>query len=138
MGETEIEEMFERIQMNESFEFYLEIDDEINIDNVTLPPMLLQPFLENSVKHGIAYLDHGGIIRLKIWQEENGMHVKIVDNGIGRLESRKRQKDSLRSYKSHGTDLVKKRIELLNRIGYEIRLTVTDLEEGYEVYLIIH
>ncbi|MCB9313078.1 MAG: histidine kinase [Lewinellaceae bacterium] len=129
---------FERIQMNESFEFYLEIDDEINIDNVTLPPMLLQPFLENSVKHGIAYLDHGGIIRLKIWQEENGMHVKIVDNGIGRLESRKRQKDSLRSYKSHGTDLVKKRIELLNRIGYEIRLTVTDLEEGYEVYLIIH
>ncbi len=129
---------FERIQMNENFEFVLKIDDEVNIDNVTLPPMLLQPFLENSVKHGIAYLDQGGIILLKIWQEDTGLHVKIIDNGVGRIESRKRQMDSLRSYKSHGTDLVKKRIELLNGIGYGIGLTVTDLDEGYEVYLIIH
>lgn len=128
---------FERIQLNQSFEFITEIDEEISPDSVSLPPMLIQPFLENAVKHGVAYRESGGEVRLKVSQNEQGLLISIRDNGIGRHASRIRQEESLKSYKSYGTDLVQRKVDLLNQLGYHISISYTDLDPGLEVQVFI-
>lgn len=129
---------FERIQKNNSFEFRMQVDDDINIDGVSVPPMLIQPFLENAVKHGVAFLEEGGLVELIIRQQDSALEVLVRDNGIGREEAAKHREHSLRTHKSHGGDLVRERIRLLNRMGYQIDFEQKDLEPGLEVRLFLH
>lgn len=129
---------FERIQQNQSFQFITDIDPQIDPDAISLPPMLIQPFLENAVKHGIAYLETGGVILLKVRYGQDGLSITIRDNGIGREASRKKQEGSLKAYRSYGSDLVRLKVDLLNELGYHIHVEYTDLEPGLEVHIFIH
>lgn len=129
---------FEMIQLNQSFQFITDIDPHIDPDAISLPPMLIQPFLENAVKHGVTYKEEDGLILLKIRHMEDGLAITIRDNGIGREASRKKQEDSLKSYRSYGSDLVRHKVALLNELGYQISVEYTDLEPGLEVHIFIH
>jgi hypothetical protein len=128
---------FERIQANNNFEFDIYIDPNIDLDITTIPPMLLQPFLENAVKHGISYLHQGGVIELRIEAVGDNIRFIIRDNGVGRSESKRRQEESLRSYKSYGAELVMTKVEMLREMGYFIELYTKDLDEGFEVTILI-
>ena len=129
---------FERIQKNNSFDFRMHVDDDINIDGVSLPPMLIQPFLENAVKHGVAFLEKDGLVELEVRQQDQGLEVIVRDNGIGREASARHQEQTLRSHRSHGGDLVRKRIKMLNNMGYQISIEQRDLDPGLEVRLFFH
>jgi LytS/YehU family sensor histidine kinase len=129
---------FERMQMNDKFDFVVDVDDELDIDQLHIPPMLLQPLLENAVKHGVSYLEAGGIVALELKEEGEGFIVFIRDNGVGREESKRRQRASLRAYRSHGSELVHEKIRLLNECGYAVSVTELDLAPGMEVQLHFH
>lgn len=60
-----------------------EIDVQPEILNMKIPPMLIQPIIENSIKHGISPLIEGGKIYLKIWKGKNALHIEIGDTGVG-------------------------------------------------------
>jgi len=99
-------------------------------ENIMLPPMLVQPIIENSVKHGIRNLEHMGQINIDFTLESDTLLITIEDNGVGR-EFTKALK--IPGHKSLGLNVIKQRLDLLNEKTNTLthRLEVTDLyDEG--------
>ncbi len=101
-----------------------------NILNKTIPPLILQPFVENAIKHGILPKNNDGWIKIKISETDDIITCLITDNGIGRKESIQRKQQSIPANKSRGLELIKNRVEVLNQLGYHIQITFIDPDEG--------
>jgi two-component system LytT family sensor kinase len=95
-------------QLRFNFKYQITIDPNLDIDNIEIPSMLLQPFIENAVKHGVASLNSVGQINIIIFKTNDDLILKIEDNGKGF--------DTSKINKGLGFDLSTKRIALLNKI----------------------
>ena len=73
----------ERARMENPFEIEYKIDEDLEIDFIEIPPMLLQPFVENAIKHGLHNLDYQGKLSLYFKEKSGFIEVEIVDNGNG-------------------------------------------------------
>lgn len=102
----------EALRMNHKFDYYIDIADNIDTENILVPPLLLQPFVENSIWHGIAEKQGAGKIFIEIKREDDMISCVIEDNGVGL--KRKQVQDE--KQKSLGMKITSSRIELLNRI----------------------
>ncbi len=122
---------FEQLQYKDKFDYKVIIDDSIDVEDIKIPPMIIQPFIENSIKHGLLNKDQKGqlIVEFKL-QNEDELVVEITDNGIGRSRAEHMAKLSIKPYKSYGTKLVASRIELLKTLGDEIDIHIEDLISG--------
>jgi two-component system, LytTR family, sensor kinase len=94
-------------QLRFGFKYYLTVND-INIYETEIPSMLLQPLIENAVKHGISSLKENGIINVEFSKNNNDLVVKVQDNGAGFVYN-----EDLSGY---GLKLTRDRIKLLNQI----------------------
>lgn len=110
-----------------NYEFRIDNHDLLN---KTIPPLILQPFVENAIKHGILPNNQDGWIKISISETDDVITYLIVDNGIGRKESIQRKQQSIPANKSRGLELIKNRVEVLNQLGYHIEITFIDPEEG--------
>lgn len=111
----------EQMRYDNKFDFDIKIDKKLDIDEVSVPPMLLQPFLENSIKHGIANLNNQGRISINIDKKEDVINCTIIDNGVGRNATNKRTEE--KEHKSMGIQLVRERLlnyKKENHIAYSI------------------
>jgi hypothetical protein len=109
----EIEQLQEYIaleQLGLEFRFELHIDPSLNLNSVDFPPMLLQPTIENAVKHGVGDLGQKGIIWLSLFKKGNDLLITIKDNG--KLISDKPSKLG----SGHGIALTKERVEILGKL----------------------
>lgn len=105
----------EGMRFGNTFDYFLNINKEINLKDVKIPPMLLQPFVENAIWHGLMHKDGEKVLSIEIGTEPNDMvSVKIKDNGIGRIAANQR-KLTQDKRKSYGMDITQKRIELINQ-----------------------
>lgn len=95
-------------QLRFGFSYRVLVAPDIDSQNTEVPPMLLQPFIENSVKHGIASLKEAGTIQVFIRRAQNDIFIEISDNGKGFNPSV--------CYPGKGLKLSKNRISLLNTI----------------------
>lgn len=95
-------------QLRFNFKYEITTDPNLDLNNIEIPSMLLQPFIENAVKHGIASLNCEGQINIAIFKNDNDLFLRIEDNGKGF--------DTSKSYEGLGFDLSNKRIALLNKI----------------------
>lgn len=108
-------------QLRMPFAFSIDTDDGINMANTDIPGMLLQPFVENAVKHGVSALKEGGMIRVTIQKEGEGLGFIVQDNGPGMQDLHKNKEIS-----GMGLSIVARRVKLLNEmygeslIGYVI------------------
>ncbi len=105
----------EKLRFDEDFEYNLQVDDELLEINPELPGMLVQPFIENSIKHGL--LHKAGEKRLIVKFEIGGqqeIRVTIDDNGIGRKKSEELNSKRRRSSPSFATEAILSRIKLIN------------------------
>lgn len=98
-------------QLRFGFTYQVNIADDLDPDNVEIPSMLLQPFVENAVKHGIAEKETNGKIAVSIQKQNQNLIIKITDNGNGF--------DTSKNYEGYGLQLSKNRISLLNTIYKE-------------------
>lgn len=98
----------EQMRHNNKFSFSIEMDKDIESDNLLIPPMILQPFLENAIKHGVSALSEDGIIKLYIYKNKDILVIEIIDNGVGLHAAGKQQ--SKQTHKSMGLQLVKDRL----------------------------
>ncbi len=92
------------------FRFELIIDPELNIDTFEIPPMLLQPSVENAVKHGVADMGQQGIIQLSLFKQANDLLILIKDNG------KPSNNHTTKPGTGHGITLTKERIEILGKL----------------------
>jgi len=106
---------FEKNRCEVPFNYSISIDEQLDIEEAVIPPMLIQPFIENAIKHGVDHLKKLGNITLDFnILNEKVLQVKIIDDGIGREQSAKLRKEKSRS--SLGVKLVNDRINLYNDV----------------------
>lgn len=125
----------ERMRFPEKFDYTVEVDPSIELHETQIPPMLLQPFVENSIKHGIMSLDADGLISVHIEREdEDYLKVHIRDNGIGIEESKKRKANRPTDHVSKGMQITLDRLALFARMTQkEYSLNIQEIKEGVEV-----
>lgn len=119
----------EKMRFDEMFDYSVICDNDIDPDTTLIPPMLLQPIIENSIKHGIQPLKYRGIINVEI-VKINDVSIKCIieDNGIGRSKSSELNKRSKVNNDSIGLKITKERLEILNNnYGGNFNINIIDL-----------
>ena len=121
------------LRYGQPFEYELTVADDLEDDLIGLPAMLVQPYVENALEHGIRLVEAG---RVTIAfssppDDEDVLRIVIADNGVGRAKAGARKALTKRSHRSMGTEITKNRLELLNR-DKQTTTTVTydDLVDG--------
>lgn len=104
----------EKNRFGEKFRFEIQVAPEIDQEETQIPSMLLQPYIENAIWHGIMPKEEGGTVTINISGQNNGsLLIRIIDDGVGIDNSLAAKKDG---HQSKGMDLTKERINLLNKI----------------------
>ncbi|AOW21135.1 sensor histidine kinase [Urechidicola croceus] len=103
----------EQMRITGGFEYVVNVDEEINLEAVKVPPLFLQPFIENSIWHGLAQIKGEKKICLKITKEEGSIRCVIIDNGIGINKAKKETHKKINRRKFFGTKATENRIRLL-------------------------
>ena len=106
----------EKLRMKDTFDFTIEIDPTIEADKFYIPPMLLQPYIENAIKHGIATKKGDGLISIKISLAGDNLYCTVEDNGIGRRTAAELSINSQQN--SVATQLTMERFEHLKKLGF--------------------
>ncbi len=105
----------EALRFNESFDYEITVDKELDPDAVEIPALLVQPFVENAIIHGLLNKPDGNKkLHIHFSKGEASVICTIEDNGIGRKASSERTSIYERKNKSRGIQVTKKRLELLN------------------------
>jgi len=104
----------EKNRFGDKFVYQIQLDQQIDKEETFIPSMLLQPYIENAIWHGIMPKEEGGQVTINITQQDDDyLGITIIDNGVGIENSLKQKKGS---HQSKGMDLTKERINLLNQI----------------------
>jgi LytS/YehU family sensor histidine kinase len=116
----------EMLRFDNKFEFNLEIEDSIEKNNINIPPLVLQPFIENAIWHGLNNKADKGIISLSIKPKDSETLIVIIeDNGIGRKKANELKNSEMQTNKSFGMNITSERIKALNKD--EKRFKIIDL-----------
>jgi len=141
--EIELLELYiklEHSRFTDKFDYTITVDKKLEVSEFQIPPMLLQPYVENAVWHGLRYKKEKGNLGINIRQKDiEVVEIIITDDGIGRKKSKELKTQYQQKQKSQGMNNIKKRIAILNEM-YSDRLdvTITDLnidESGTKVVL---
>jgi tetratricopeptide (TPR) repeat protein len=115
--ETEMLEYYlalQKLRLNDKLKYSIKIEENINPQNIMLPPMLLQPFVENVIEHGFRGLAQEGEVNIQFSLSGNELQASITDNGIGYYQSQQ-QKDRFCTHKSMAIEITQQRLKYLNR-----------------------
>jgi anti-sigma regulatory factor (Ser/Thr protein kinase) len=105
---------FERMRFQNKFDFDIKINSQLDLSSVRIQSLLLQPFVENAIWHGLMPLESGGKVMITVEShKENSIIINIEDNGIGREKAKEFSKSSTQKHKSFGLQITKERLELL-------------------------
>lgn len=122
----------ESLRLTKKLSYNFRIDDEIDIQNTLLPPLLLQPLIENSIWHGISQKEGDGHILVEIIKNNQQLICAVEDNGIGI-----KNKDILKE-SSMGLTITRQRIEITNSLKkVKGSINYIDKPEGLRVELIL-
>ena len=121
----------EMLRFEGKFEYKIELDDEIDTYDTQIPSMIIQPFLENAIWHGLMPKEDNSKLLVEFKQEDTFILCIVKDNGIGRKASAENNKGRTQKHKSTGISNTVKRLALLSNIKDENSLMqITDLEEN--------
>ena len=99
-----------------------------------MPPLLLQPFVENAIIHGINPKVNTGLITLDFYIQNNSLICIITDNGIGINRSKAMKENLVSMHKSMALDITKKRLQMVeDSTDQEARVTIEEIEEKGEI-----
>src|SRR6476661_4504980 len=126
----------EQLRFGDKMQYHFHLDDSIDLDETIIPSMLLQPFVENAIWHGLMPKEEGGTIDIHLSETEGFLRIRITDDGIGILNSKKLKKTE---HISRGMQLTQERINLINKHNpqhIELDIIQTGVS-GTEVTIII-
>lgn len=131
--ELELLELYTKLEhsrFSDKFDYLVQVDEGIDIDAFQIPPMLLQPYIENAIWHGLRYREDKGFLKIGLKQKDRfALEISITDNGIGRKKSAALKTQNQKKQKSKGMGNIKKRIEILNSMYKDkVAVFISDLE----------
>jgi len=135
---TEIETLriyleLEHFRFGDKFDYHLEVASNVEPDSVQVPPMLIQPYIENAIWHGLRYKEEKGRLWVNFFIEDKKLYCTIHDNGIGRKKSAELKTLHQKTYQSTGIKNTQERIELLNKLHKtNLGIEISDLEQDSE------
>jgi LytS/YehU family sensor histidine kinase len=120
----------ENLRFENKFEYTLNVDTRDDPFDLVIPPMLLQPYVENAIRHGLQNKTDKGRLEVDIIQRNDFLLCRIKDNGIGRKATQGGK--NITKHRSHGLDITSERIDIFNQKGQSARANVkfTDLEDS--------
>lgn len=121
----------ENLRMTHPFTYKIEIDENLNTENTSVPPNILQPFVENSIKHGLMPKSTAGNINIFLKAVEDELHVFVEDNGVGRTDTVQSNRPSHFKKESLGIKITQERLNIINRMNnINAAFRIIDLKEN--------
>ncbi len=123
----------EKMRFSDKFDYSIGCVEEDSIEYVCIPPMLIQPFIENSIRHGFAGKSSKGFLSVVFEEAKPGIiRCTITDDGCGRDHSAKQNSSMKIDERPHSVEITESRIRLLNNHAKPTKYTIeyTDLSEG--------
>lgn len=124
----------EAMRWGGNLDYQFEIDEDIDRVTTMIPTMLIQPFVENSIKHGLLHKTVGEKrIIIRFYLKNNILMAEIEDNGVGRKKSKEIQLANPRSHQSVGMKVSRERLKLINKtVGNKLNVRIIDLMDSQE------
>jgi two-component system, LytTR family, sensor kinase len=129
-------DIYKTLRFNGNLKYAFKIDDDIEWDEVFIPSMIIQPFIENAIEHGLSPKDGGKIsIKFKLSDDEQSLLCSIEDDGVGLNVSKAKraaERGQYQAHRSRGMEITKERLTLLQeQKGYsaDILIKIMDLQE---------
>ncbi|GAB4018582.1 hypothetical protein GCM10028808_53620 [Spirosoma migulaei] len=117
----------EQLRFDNKFDFSIEADLSLSKEAVSIPPMIIQPYVENSILHGIAHKKGTGSITVSILPKGEGLECSIEDDGVGRRKAGELKNQTISLHKSVGLKVTQERLELISQqIGQSSQVVILD------------
>lgn len=107
----------EQMRFSNHFNYQLEIDSEVQAEHVEIPPLLIQPYVENAIWHGLMHKKEAGLLQLRVYNGKNGLCIEIEDNGIGRRKAMEMKSRSAVTNKSLGMKVTAEDLKYLTNFS---------------------
>ncbi len=121
----------EHYRFRDKFEYKIEMDDHLNTEAIQVPPMLIQPYIENAVWHGLRYRHEKGKLTLRIYQQNDQLVVEVNDNGIGRQKSIELKTANQKKHNSTGLKNIEERLAIINKVyKTNYKVSIADAPQG--------
>jgi sensor histidine kinase YesM len=118
----------QQIRFPDIFTYKIEYDERLNPESVEIPPMLIQPFVENAIEHGIKHKEGKGRIDIRCRRSNDVAIFEVEDDGVGRERARDLLLKQEESHKSLATAITRERIKAINKKRKrKIRFEILDL-----------
>jgi len=127
----EIYIQLEQLRFEDKFNYKFNVDPLIDIGLYKMPSLMLQPFVENSIWHGIMHkIDSDGLIEINLTKKDDFLEFVIQDNGIGRKKSGELNKKNRKKHQSLGSKITESRLQLISSLhGNAMSIEYNDLQD---------
>jgi len=123
--------LMESLRFNQSFEYCINIDNNIDASEISIPPLIIQPYVENAIWHGLMHKTHDRLLIINIKRVSiEDIIIEIIDNGVGREKAASLRSKSVNLNKSYGLEITKQRLVSLNKRN---TITIIDLFDAYQL-----
>jgi LytS/YehU family sensor histidine kinase len=120
----------EQLRFNNKFDYHIAVDEKIDRENTEIPPLLIQPYIENAILHGLINKNSKGDLWLSLEKNNGLLMCKIEDNGIGRARAQEIEQKKVSKHKSLGIKVTGERISTLSALlDYKMEVVIEDLFE---------
>lgn len=120
----------ESLRFNHRFDYVVQVEKEMDLESTEIPPMIIQPYVENAIWHGLMHKKGKGKVVLTLGRENGYLHCSIEDNGIGRDKAAQLKSKNRTRKKSMGMGITKDRINIINNLyNTDTSVHVIDLKD---------
>ena len=117
----------EQLRFNHAFDFRIETEPSLRQEDIAIPPMIIQPYIENAILHGIAHKKEKGHILISLKPVNSSLECIVEDDGIGREQAAALKSKGIAAHKSVGLKVTEERLQLINqRTGKEASVEIID------------
>ncbi len=107
----------EKMRLNNAYDYEINYDEDLETELINVPPMLIQPFIENAIKHGLKEQEKNGLLTISFTDKNEMLQVNVSDNGIGINQATKKEKGN---HRSMALTIFTQRMNLIRKNSYKI------------------
>ncbi|MGB0525822.1 MAG: tetratricopeptide repeat-containing sensor histidine kinase [Flammeovirgaceae bacterium] len=121
------------------FDYHIQVDEAIDPESFSIPPMFTQPFVENAIEHGISALAHKGKINVSFTKEKEFIRIQVKDNGQGIYQNQAINVSHPKEHHSLATTIIKERIDSYNKaLKQKIQLLIEEMNNEHNEVIGTH